>query len=274
MGLGLSKILQGLQNKLAGTRPADEPAKDLQSLLSTEQQRCAEHYGSAPGHCELCAQDTIFVRHGEWNREQYRCVRCGSIPRWRALYRVLEAQFSQWRDLTMHESSPGGRASDVLQQQCRAYEASHYFPNQPLGTSYRGFRNENLEQLTLADASVDLFISQDVMEHILRPSLALQEIARVLKPGGAHVFTIPWKPHLATFSRVTPTANGMAHHAEAEYHGNPIDKKGSLVITDWGNDTVEIMDAMSGMQTDIVSIERADLGIEGERLEVFVSRKH
>lgn len=245
----------------------------IQTILTAEQEQLAAQFGSAPGYCELCAQKTVFVRHGEWNREQYRCAHCGSIPRWRALYRVLEEHFPHWRDSVMHESSPGGRASAVLQQSCRAYEASHYFPQHELGQRHCGFRNENLEQLTLADASVDLFITQDVMEHILRPRLALEEIARVLKPGGAHVFTIPWKPHLATFARVTVEDGELVHHADPEYHGNPIDKKGSLVVTDWGNDCVNIMDAMSGLNTEVISLQRADLGIEGERLEVFVSRK-
>ena len=58
-----------------------------------------------------------------------------------------------------------------------------------------------------------------------------------------------------------------------EYHGNPIDKKGSLVVTDWGSDTVELMDAISGLKTEVVSLQIPDLGIKGDRLEVFVSRK-
>lgn len=238
-----------------------------------EQLKFAWKYGWSFGYCELCEHRTLFVRHGEWDREQNRCYRCSSIPRWRAIYHVLGMAYPEWRELFIHESSPGGGASDVIQRQCKNYEASHFFPKKPLGTYYQGFRNENLEQLSFEDNSIDLFISQDVMEHILNPSVALKELARVLKPGGAHIFTIPWKPHMKTELRAELRDGEIVHLKPEEYHGNPISKKGSLVVTDWGSDTVEIMDGISGLETEVVSLQMPELGIIGERLEVFVSRK-
>ena len=238
-----------------------------------EQLRCAWKYGWNVGFCELCQQRTVFVRHGEWDREQNRCCRCSSIPRWRAIYHVLQSQYPEWRQLIIHESSPGGGASDVIQAQCERYEASHFFPKKDLGAYFHGFRNENLEQMTLADNSVDIFISQDVLEHIMNPTSALKELARILKPGGAHIFTIPWKPHLKTEARAELRDGEIVHLKPEEYHGNPISEKGSLVVTDWGSDTVEKMDAISGLCTEVVSLQIPDLGIKGDRLEVFVSRK-
>lgn len=32
---------------------------------------------------------------------------------------------------------------------------------------------------------------EEILEHVLRPDLAVREIARVLRFGGAHVFTVP-----------------------------------------------------------------------------------
>jgi SAM-dependent methyltransferase len=40
------------------------------------------------------------------------------------------------------------------------------------------------EQLPFQDGSVDLVVLQEVLEHVARPMLMLQEIARVLRPGG------------------------------------------------------------------------------------------
>lgn len=54
---------------------------------------------------------------------------------------------------------------------------------------------------------------------------------------------------------------------------NPIDPAGSLVITDWGNDICDFIFRTSGMTTSIISIFDPRYGIEGECLEVFVSRK-
>jgi len=53
------------------------------------------------------------------------------------------------------------------------------------------FRCENLEALTFANESIDLHITQDVMEHVFHPSKVFKEIARTLKLGGAHIFTVP-----------------------------------------------------------------------------------
>ena len=48
----------------------------------------------------------------------------------------------------------------------------------------QGVRCENLEELTFPDESIDLHISQDVMEHVFQPKRAFAEIARTLRPGG------------------------------------------------------------------------------------------
>ena len=44
--------------------------------------------------------------------------------------------------------------------------------------------------MTFENESFDLFITQDVFEHVMTPNKAFKEIERVLKPGGAHVFTV------------------------------------------------------------------------------------
>lgn len=45
------------------------------------------------------------------------------------------------------------------------------------------------ERLPVADGAVDVVIFTEVIEHLLRPELAVWEIARVLKPGGVLVMT-------------------------------------------------------------------------------------
>ncbi|GAB4190764.1 MAG: class I SAM-dependent methyltransferase [Wenzhouxiangellaceae bacterium] len=235
--------------------------------------RLAWRHGVWPGHCPLCQHYTLFLRHGEWNREQYRCVRCGSIPRWRALYLVLESTYPDWRQRVIHESSPSGSASQVIAAQCQHYTASHFFPDQPLGAQIGEFQNQNLEALTLADNSIDLLITQDVFEHVYDPEAALREVARVLKPGGAHLFTIPWKRGQPTTPRVRFEGDDMVHLKEPEYHGNPISEEGSLVITDWGEDAPQLIDRYSGLHTEVIDWQRPSRGIEGECLEIFISRK-
>lgn len=52
-----------------------------------------------------------------------------------------------------------------------------------------GFARSTAEQLPFADATFDVVIMSEVIEHLLRPEVAVWEIARVLRPGGTFVMT-------------------------------------------------------------------------------------
>jgi len=125
---------------------------------------------------------------------------------------------------------------------------------------------------TFPDESLDLVITQDVMEHVMSPDKAFSEIARTLKPGDAHVFTIPWYAPKPTFVRAEEIREGTEYYVEKDYHGNSIDKGGALVITEWGTDLPEFIFKHSGLVTTVfVSRDRHMLPV-GEFIEVFVSR--
>ena len=52
-----------------------------------------------------------------------------------------------------------------------------------------GFVRGDAEALPFADASFDVVVWSEVIEHLLRPELAVWEVARVLRPGGTLVMT-------------------------------------------------------------------------------------
>ena len=145
------------------------------------------------GFCYSCNSTTGFTAQNEWWRDSYHCDRCGSIPRERAVMYCIETFFAGWQGMAIHEASPGARSSTSLRlaSEAKNYLASQYLPDQQAGVIYKGYRNEDLEHLTFKDQSIDLHISQDVFEHVFDPAQAFREIARTLKPGGAHVFTTP-----------------------------------------------------------------------------------
>ena len=97
-------------------------------------------------------------------RDQLKCARCRSIPRWRAIVRVLEAFFPAWRQMAIHECSPGGTSSAKLARECRGCVQTHWYPDVPAGSVKDGYRSENLEQQTFPDASFDMVITQDVFQ--------------------------------------------------------------------------------------------------------------
>jgi SAM-dependent methyltransferase len=227
------------------------------------------------GYCVICERPTVFIVYNDWLRDNYLCRCCGTIPRNRALVNALNVFCPDWKKLGMHESSPGGELSVYLKSQCKDYTSSHYYSDVPRG-EYKGtHRSEDLSAMTFADMTFDLFVTSDVFEHVLNAEKAFFEIARVLKPGGMHIFSMPWYPEKATSVRraVLRDSGEIEHLLEAVYHGNPIDKSGSLVTYDWGLDFCDVIYRNSGMTTCIYTVRDRKLGIDGRYLEIFVSRK-
>ena len=232
-------------------------------------------YSSNKGYCYCCSNKVSFLKTGEWLRDYYLCSNCRSIPRNRALIKTIQLFAPDYKDLIIHESSPGTQSSIHLKRNCRFYSDSQYFPDIKPGTEHNGFLCENLDALTFQDAKFDLFITSDVFEHIMNPDKAFSEVARVLKPGGMHIFTMPWYPKLKeSRRRAEIDKRGEVRHLEEPiYHGNPVDSKGSLVTIDWGLDFCDKIHQFSGMVTTIYLEHNRYYGLDGEFLEVFVSRK-
>jgi ubiquinone/menaquinone biosynthesis C-methylase UbiE len=144
-----------------------------------------------------------------------------------------------------------------------------------LGSIVNGYRNENLEAMTFPDASIDIVVTQDVLEHVYDPSSVFKEICRVLRPGGAHIFTVPIvNKHRGTQIWATRNDDGTpCFLSTPEYHGNPVDHRGSPVTMHWGYDIVQYIQQASGLPTTIEHIDDLQYGIRAEYIEVLVTRK-
>ena len=250
--------------------------KTLKRLGSSRQ---GDYFLEVEGVCPICEQEVVFRSEKEWLRDHFLCSGCGSIPRERALMHVIKLYFPGYRSLIVHESSPGGRGASVkLRNECAGYTTSHFYKDLKLGEyqAQHGHRCEDLENLTFDDESFDLFITQDVMEHIFDPARAFNEIARVLKPGGAHIFTVPIinKERETECWASRDESGQIIYHKEPEYHGNPIDESGSLVTMHWGYDIASFIMKAADTPSTIVMIDDLSQGIRAEYIEVIVSRKY
>lgn len=169
---------------------------------------------------------------------------------------------------------PGGVSSDYIRKKCKNYSSSYFFPDTLPGSYYNGARCENLEKMTFENDTFDIFITQDVFEHVNHPDVAFREIARVMKPGGFHIFTVPLYRELqVTRPRIIEKDGEIRHLLEPVYHGNPISSEGSLVTFDYGMDFSGLIFRSSGMFTTIFLQKDVRMGLDGEFLEVFISRK-
>ncbi|WP_244482703.1 methyltransferase domain-containing protein [Mesorhizobium sp. Root102] len=189
---------------------------------------------------------------------------------------MLKRYVPNWRELSVHESSPTARGiSPKLKRECTRYVESQYFPGERPGSLIKGFRNENLEAQTFADASFDLVVTLDVMEHVNMPEIVTKEIARTLRPNGAYLFTVPtYKGKVSSERRALYKADGSIEYiAEAEYHGNPVSDAGSLVTFHYGYDLAELTRQWSGMDVEVCRFHDHKHGIIGEFTEVYLARK-
>src|SRR6266705_2007547 len=96
---------------------------------------------------------------------------------------------------------------------------------------------------------------------------------RTLKPGGAHIFTVPWYRSKKTLVRALVKDGVLQHLEKPDYHGNPIDENGSLVFTEWGVDFPFLLQEWGKFPVIIHTIRDRSLGIDGEFREVFVQQK-
>ncbi len=233
-------------------------------------------YFKIDGFCPCCDQNVSFESMNSWLRDHFYCTNCGSIPRERALMLVIEKYYPNWREMTIHESSPIYRsASKKLKDLAPGYIGTHYFPNEERSVTINGFRNEDLENLTFDTESFDLTITQDVMEHIYNPSNAFKEIARTLKFGGAHIFTVPIinRHKKSEIWAIEGVNNKPLFLKTPEYHGNPISENGSPVTMHWGFDIVDFIRNVSYLDTIIEHIDDLQFGIRAEFIEVLISVK-
>lgn len=222
------------------------------------------------GFCPCCRSNTLFRSPVDWLRDFYVCTKCGSVPRQRHIQTVLDIRFPGWEQMVIHESSP---SNDFISRYASQYSASQYFADVPRGeTAANGVRSEDVENLTFDDESIDIFITQDVLEHVFSPERAIADIHRVLKPGGAHVFTAPkHKGLLETVQRAALNSDGSVEHLlPEEYHGNPIGDNKALVTYDYGYDFEQLMSTWAATSVEVFHTLDRSRGLDAEFNEVYV----
>lgn len=190
---------------------------------------------------------------------------------------VLGKYFPNWRDLQIHESSGNWMGASLkLLRECKNFTLSQYDPEIGFGNFHerRRYISQDLCHQTFETQSFDLVITQDVFEHIFEPDKAIREIARTLKPGGAHICTVPIvRKADASRRRARMQGDHIIHLLPEETHGNPVGGKGALVTIDWGWDIAAYLSYHSGLVVTLCDYDIIECGIRADLNEVLICRK-
>jgi SAM-dependent methyltransferase len=147
-------------------------------------------------------------------------------------------ELAEVADLRIYNTEAHGALHERLSRS-PGYVASEYFgPDLASGDlGPGGLLHQDLQHLSFAPSSFDLVVSTDVFEHVADPYQGHSEVFRVLRPGGHHVFTVPFDEGSALDDvRATRRPNGSIELlAEPLYHLDPVRvDEGALVFTIFG----------------------------------------
>jgi SAM-dependent methyltransferase len=214
--------------------------------------------------CGACQRLTVVLAFGA-GEELHLCVRCRANLRFEMLARHIRRAFPDISRLDVLELDYGSPLRRILEG-AHSYTRSFYRDHVTPGTVRTdGAVCQDITRLTFPNASLDLIVSSDVLEHVPDLALAFRESARVLRPGGAHVFTVPVRP--ATLQRCKLENGQVVNILPPEYHSDPLDPAGVLTFWDVGPDLAEKLSG-TGLQIQVV------LGPEGhDRRIVWEARK-
>lgn len=228
-------------------RPCFERMEELARSESKYRMPGATHF-HVVGYCASCGGERLVVtaNDGEvapaW-RETAVC-RCGMNTRMRAVLDWLLHVENAPADARIYCTEATTGFFMALSRLRRGTVGSEFIPHRaaPGTVDSSGIRCEDLERLSFADESFDYIMSLDVLEHVFSYEAALQEMLRILKPGGVAIVTVPFKWDQAKTVRRAELDGGTVRHLLPPiYHGDPVNKNGVLLVFDYGWDLLDYM---------------------------------
>ena len=145
--------------------------------------------------CNICKWEGRHFLSDSWH-EHINCPRCRSEIRQRlfiaALQNIEKFSFREMVDgKEILHFAPENTVTSSIRRGSARYNTADY-----LRTDC-DFKLDMSHMSEVAGESYDVLIAFDVLEHIPDYQKALEEVHRVLRPGGWAIFTVPQKDNLA-----------------------------------------------------------------------------
>ncbi len=137
------------------------------------------------------------------------------------------SQISNHMSIKVYNTDTDDAFQNVFQNNA-GYFCSRYLPDVESGKEIGNqVYCQNVENLTFHDEMFDVVISEDMFEHVRNYKKGFQEIFRVLKPAGYHIFTIPFMFDRPSLIRTDTSGPLDVPILPSEYHG---EKKGKKIL--------------------------------------------
>ncbi len=139
--------------------------------------------------CPSCRKK-IFISLGK-TAFQLRCISCGANGTNLSLIPVIEEHKSKIEVASVWEMSTYGATLNYLNKNFNSVVATEFNENHNSGEFVDGILNQDVQKTSFANDSFDIITSNQVFEHVPDNVAAFAECYRVLKPGGALIFSVP-----------------------------------------------------------------------------------
>lgn len=154
----------------------------------------------------------------------------------RQLGRVLREvlNFGDFRKVTSEKqilnAETSGGLHDCLKHNVNYIGCEYFGGKYKSGDIVDGILNVDLAHSHFEENTFDVVMTSDVFEHIPDPYKAFKEIYRILKPGGVHIFTVPfYQTGYFDEKRAEIIDSKVIHHMEPIYHLDPLNPSDILV---------------------------------------------
>ena len=211
--------------------------------------------GKYHGYCQLCKCFTLFsyqtVNGLPDLRESFSCESCNLNARLRVVLGLLKRWLPASKNPSVYITEQTTDAYRWLHSNYANVYGSEYFDRATaqrlkdyltvlVGKEER-LNFQDITDLKLDSSSKDVVISCDVLEHVPDYRKALRQFARVLKPDGLLILTVPFMDSIeTTIIRARIDTNGEIEHLmEPEYHGDPLSEQGILAYYNFAWDLLE-----------------------------------
>jgi SAM-dependent methyltransferase len=169
-------------------------------------------------------------------REGHSCGNCGMSKRVRMVLWSIKRLFPDIRPARVLHLNQVNGLSGFLRGSGHLVE-TFYDSSQPIAIQREGLINQDMQQLGLGGEQFDLVVHSETLEHLHQYDQALAECHRVLKPGGAQIYTVPLIRNRRTRRRVQLDATGShLNSLPPSYHGIGKDYQ---VVWEFGGDFLQ-----------------------------------